>query len=56
VDKKKKKRWTQEEWLEKTINGVMDKKLKHQQDSDNKIMDLVVKRMKLEGKNDGIRE
>ena len=49
VDKKK-KRLTREERLEKTVNGVMDKVLKHQQDSDDEFMELETKRMKLEEK------
>jgi len=49
VDKKK-KRLTREERLERTMNEVMDKMLKHQQDSDDEFMDLEAKRMKLEEK------
>ena len=45
-----KKRLTREEQLEKTMNGMMDKVLKHQQDSDDKFMELETKRMKLEEK------
>ena len=38
------KRLTREERIEKTMNGVMDKVLKRQQDSDDKFMELETKR------------